>query len=341
MRSCAGGGRGGAGGGRRAALVFAASVAFGARGAEPKVPPARVARIGVLTLFPPPTPQQPDPVELGFLRGLRELGYVEGETLVVERRWANGRSDRLAQMAAELVRLKVDLIIAGGQPAREAARKATSTIPILTLSGGDPVREGWAQSLARPGGNVTGLTFTFPELGPKRLELLKEAAPALRSVVVLIDPNEVVDAGDVIREATTGAERLGMQPHVVEMHGADGLASAFAAVRRHRPQALFPIAMYPHRGRIAALAARERLPTVGESSEEARAGFLLAYGVDIDDLARRGVVMLDKMLRGERAGDMPIERPAKFRLSVNQKTARAIGVTVPKSLLMRADEVIE
>jgi len=162
----------------------------------------------------------------------------------------------------------------------------------------------------------------------------------LRSVVVLIDPGEVVDADVVVREATGGAERLGMQPHVVEMHGAEGVDAAFAVLRRHRPQALFPIAMYPHRARIAALAANDRLPTVGESSEEARAGFLLAYGVDFDELIRRGVAMLDKILRGERAGELPIERPAKLRLSINQKTARAIGVVVPPSLLARADEVI-
>ena len=326
-----------AGVGRRAALALAAALALGAAAAEP---PARAVTIGLLGLFAPPGPQQPDPLELGFMQGLRELGYVEGKTLRVERRWADGSTDRLAAMADELARMKLDLIIAAGQPAREAARRATSTVPILTLSGSDPVREGWAQSLAHPGGNVTGLTFTLPELGPKRLELLKEAAPAVSRVVVLIDPVEVVDAADVIGETKDGARRLGIELQVVEARGAEGLDAAFVAVRRHRSQALFPIAMYAHRERVAALAARDRLLTVGESTAEARAGYLLAYGVDVDDIVRRGVAKIDKILRGERAGEVPIERPAKFRLSVNQKTARAIGVTLPKSLLLRADEVI-
>ena len=322
--------------GRRAALAVAAAFAFAAHAADPQQP-ARIVRIGLLG---PPSSQRPDPVEQAFLQALRELGWVEGKTLVVERRFADGSTDRLAAMAAELARMKPDLIIAAGQPAREAARRATSTIPILTLSGSDPVREGWAQSLARPGGNVTGLTFTLPELGPKRLELLKEAAATVRSIVVLIDPREVVDAADVIRETRDGAARLAIQVQVVEMHGADGLDAALAAVRTHRPQALFPVAMYPHRARVAAFALRDRLLTVGESIEEAHAGYLLSYGIDTEDLVRRGAAKIDKILRGERAGDIPIERPAKFRLVVNQKTARALGVSVPKSLLARADEVI-
>ena len=334
------GGRGNAGVGRRAALAFAAALALAARAADAQKPPPRVARIGLLGLFSPPPPQDRDPLELAFQQGLRELGYVEGSTLVIERRWANASNERLAAMAADLVRLKVDLIIAAGQPAREAARKATSTIPILTLSGSDPVREGWARSLARPGGNVTGLTFTIPEMGPKRLELLKAAAPTLARVVVLIDPLEVVDAVDVIRETKDGAARLGMQLQVVEMHGAADLDAALASVRRHRAQGLFPIAMYPYRERVAAFATRDRLLTVGESSEEANAGYLLAYGVDVEDLVRRGVAKVDKILRGEPAGDVPIERPAKFRLSVNRQTARALGITLPNALLARADEVI-
>ena len=322
--------------GRRAALALAAAFAFGAHAAEPQQP-ARVVRIGLLG---PPSAQQPDPVEQAFMQALRELGWVEGRTIVVERRFADGGTDRLAAMAAELARMKLDLIIAAGQPAREAARKATSTIPILTLSGSDPVREGWAQSLARPGGNVTGLTFTLPELGPKRLELLREAASTVRRIVVLIDPREVVDAADVLRETKEGAARLAMQLQVVELHGAEGLDSALVAVRTHRPQALFPIAMYPHRERVAAFALRDRLLTVGESVEEAKAGYVLTYGIDTEDLVRRGAAKIDKILRGERVGDVPIERPAKFRLIVNQKTARAIGVVVPPSLLARADEVI-
>jgi putative ABC transport system substrate-binding protein len=323
-----------------AALTFAAATVLSsaAAGAEPR---SGVARIGVLSYYPPPTSERPDPIEQGFIQGLGELGYVEGRNILVERRWAAGRADRLTAMAAELVALKVDLILAGGQPAREAARHATATIPILTISGSDPVREGWAQSLARPGGNVTGLTFSFPELGPKRLELLKEAAPDLRRVVVLVDPIELVDAAAVIRDTEEGGRRLGLQVQVVQVRGSDEFEAAFAAARSHRAQAVFPIAMWPYRARIASLAIRDKLLSVGESSDEARDGLLLGYGLDIDDLVRRAVAKMDQILKGARAGDLPIERPAKFRLSVNLKTARAIGVAIPQSLLVRADEVIQ
>lgn len=300
-----------------------------------------VPTLGVLSYFPPPTALRPDPFETSFLNELREIGYVEGKTIVIERRWAGGRLDRLAAMADELVLLKVALILAAGQPARDAARKATATIPILTLSGSDPVREGWAQSLARPGGNVTGLTFSFPELGPKRLELLKEATPGLSRVAVLIDPVEIVDADAVIRETEAGAQRLGLQMHIVRVNGAEGLEAGFAAARKQRAQGVVPVAAWPHRARVAALALRYRMPSVGESSEEARDGLLLGYGVDLEDLVRHTVAKMDKILKGAHAGDLPIERPTKFRLTVNLKTARAIGATIPQSLLLRADEVIQ
>ena len=322
------------------ALALALCLALWQASACAQARPA-VARVGVLSYFAQPTALQPGSIEQTFLQGLRDLGYVEGKNLVVEWRWAGGSVERLAAMAAELVRLKVDLILAAGQPAREAARKATSTVPILTLSGSDPVREGWAKTLARPGGNITGLTFTFPELGPKRLELLKEAAPSLSRVAVLVDPIEVVDVADVLRDTDAGARRLGLQVQVVRVHGAGDFEAAFAAVRKHRAQAVFPIAMWTHRARVAELALRDKLVSVGESSEEARVGLLLGYGVDADDLVRRAVAMMDKILKGAPAGEVPIERPAKFRLSVNLKTARAIGVEIPQSLLARADEVIE
>ncbi|HEY2188697.1 MAG TPA: ABC transporter substrate-binding protein [Caldimonas sp.] len=322
---------------RSLAVAGVVALSAGAPAAEPR---PGVATIGVLSYFAPPA-QPADSIEQAFMQGLRDIGYVEGKNLVVEWRYANGNAERLAAMADELVRNKVELIIAPGQPAREAARKATATIPIVTLSGSDPVREGWAQSLARPGGNVTGLTFTFPELVPKHLELLKEAVPSLSRVTVLVDPIEIVDVADVLRETEAGARRLGLQAQIVRVHGADDLEAAFAAVRRQRAQAVFAIAMWPHRARFAELAMRDKLVSIGESSQEARDGMLLGYGGDPDDLVRRGVAMIDKILKGARAGDLPIERPTTFRLSVNLKTARAIGVAIPRSLLLRADEVIE
>jgi putative tryptophan/tyrosine transport system substrate-binding protein len=322
------------------AFAFVAWVALAPAGADAQAR-AGVARVGVLSYSAPPSAAHPDPTAAVVERTLSELGYVEGRNILVERRYGDGQPERLAAMAEELVRLKVEVILAGGQPSREAARKATSTIPIVVVSGSDPVREGWAQSLARPGGNVTGFTFTFPELGPKRLELLKEALPAISRVALMIDPVEVVDFAEVLRETEAGARALGVQVQVLKVTGADGLPAAFEAARRGGAQALHPIAMWPHRDRVAALAASAALPTVGESSEEVQAGYLLGYGADLNDLVRRSLLLMDKILKGARPADLPIERPTKFRLSVNLKTAHALGIALPQSLLQRADEVIQ
>ena len=302
---------------------------------------AGVPRVGVLSFFAAPTAARPDPLEIGFSQGLREAGYVEGENIIIERRYADGQPDKLAAMAAELVRLKVDVLLAGGQPPREAARKATATIPIVTLSGSDPVREGWAASLARPGGNVTGLTFTFPEVNLKRLELIKEAMPGIARVAVLIDPADVVDAPEVITEVEAGARRLGLQLQILEVKGVAGHAAAFERARRGGAQALLTVAVFPHRASLSALGARDRLPLVGETLLEAQAGFLLAYGADLNDLVRRSALQVARILKGARVGELPIERPIKFRLSVNLKTAQALGIAISKVFLLRADEVIE
>ena len=323
-----------------AMAVAVAALAAGPRLVEAQTP-APMARIGMLSFFAAPSGAHSDPNEAGFRQGLREAGFDEGRNVVIERRFADGQADRLEAMAAELVRLKVDAILAAGQPSREAARKATATIPIVTLSGSDPVREGWATSLARPGGNVTGITFTFPELGPKRLELLKEAVPALRRIAVLIDPVEVVDAADVVRETEAAARRLGLQMQVIEIGAKQDLEAAFARARRDNAQAVVPIAMWAHREQVAALAARDRLAAIGEGSQEVQAGLLIGYGADLDDLVRRSALQVAKILKGARAGDLPIERPTKFRLSVNLKTAKALGIAMPRALLARADEVVE
>ena len=302
----------------------------------------RLPRIGILSFEPPP-PEAPD-LSKGFMQGLAEHGYVEGRNIVIERRYAGGQPQRLAALAAELVQLKVDVILAGGPAPRETASRATASIPIVTISGVDPVAEGWARSLAQPGGNVTGFTVTYNELGPKRLEVLKQAFPALARVAVLMNPVELLDARNAIQELEDGARRLGFQVQRLEVRGPDDFDAAFERARKGRAEVLYAIAtntVVTHRARLAELAARERLMTVSEFPLMALAGFLMTYGADIDELGRRCAERVDKILKGARPGDLPIERPSKLQLIVNSKTARTIGITIPPSLLLQADVVIE
>jgi putative ABC transport system substrate-binding protein len=314
-------------------------VALGADGAQARtrMPP----RIGILSYVAAASGTTPDPRFAGFRQGLRELGYEEGVNILIEMRFADGRPDRLAAQAAELVRLNVDVLVAFGPAAREAARKATGTIPIVTVSGNNPVREGWAQSFAHPGGNVTGLTVVFPELLPKCLELLKEALPGLVRVAMLFDPTEVVDADEVVQETEAGARQLGLQLQVLQFRGSNDFDAAFSLARQGHAQALLAIAALPHRSRLAALALSDHLLSISEFPLVAQAGFLMGYGADLADLGRRSVTQVDKILKGARPGDVPIERPTKFQLSINLKTAKALGITMPRSLLLRADELIE
>jgi putative ABC transport system substrate-binding protein len=277
-------------------------------------------------------------------QGLRELGYVEGRSVVFERRYADGRPDRLPALAAELVRLKVDLILAGGPATREAASQATRIIPIVAVSGSDPVREGWAESLARPGGNVTGLTVTFPELDSKRLQLLKDAFPALERVGVLFAPDEVGNGNAYFDAMQTATQPLGVQLVSLQIHDANDLDAAFELARQRHLQALYVVATNAPvtlRVRIAELARIAGLLSIGEFPLQAQAGLLMTYGADLDDLARRSITYMDKILKGARAGDLPIERPTKFLLHINLRTAKALGVTIPQAFLLRADEVIE
>lgn len=318
-----------------AAGLLAASKRAGAQ-SRPSVP-----RIGVLLSVAAPSPNAPDPFIAAFRRGLVERGYVEGQNVAILPRYMDGQPDRLAKHAAELVAMKVDVILAGGQPAREAARRATATVPIVQVSGSDAVREGWARSLAKPGGNVTGLTVTYPELMPKSLELLKEALPRVARVAVLIDRELVVDAAEVLRETQGGASRLGIQLLVPELHRPLEFGAAIDMAKRRGAQALFAIGMAPFSAQLAELAAGADLPSVGDFPLMARAGFLLSYGADLVDLHHRAALFVDKILKGARPGDLAVERPTTFQLSVNLKTAKALGITIPPSFLLRADEVIQ
>jgi len=299
-----------------------------------------IPKIGLLSFGTAPSGTDPDP-DRGIRQGLQELGYVEGRNIIIERRYADGLPDRLAAQAAELVRLKVDVILAGGPAPREAARMATSSIPIVTISGSDPVREGWAESLANPGGNITGLTVTFPGLDLKGLEILKEAFPAITRVAVLTEfrPDERFK-----EERDAAARRLGLELQFIEVPREDDIDRAFTIARQGHAQALIAMAtnvVVSHRSRLAALAAADRMLSISEFPLMAQAGFLLTYGADLDDLGRRSVAQIDKILKGARAGELPIERPTKFRLVVNLKTAKTLGLTIPQSLLLRADEVIQ
>jgi putative ABC transport system substrate-binding protein len=326
----------------RAAVVIAmpALAAHPAAAQQPGAPSsaARLPSLGVLTFGATPTAKSV--VERALREGLRERGWIEGRDLAIEPRFADGSPERLNAMAAELVRLPVDVILAGGQPAREAARAATRTIPIVTISGSDPVREGWAASLARPGGNVTGLTFAFPEIEPKRLELARELLPGLTRVAVLVDRRELVDAADIVAELKAAAPRLGITLQLIEARGAGDFEAAFAQARQRAAQAVVTIALLEHRARLVELAKRERLPLIGESSLEAEAGYLLTYGADLDALIRRAMAYVEKLLKGARAAELPIERPTTFRLTVNLPAARALGIAVPQALLLRADQVL-
>ena len=306
-------------------------------------PASKLPRIGVLSFGTAPAGNAPDPSK-GLSQGLIEHGYVEGRNILIERRYADARPERLDALAAELVRLNVDVILAGGPAPRVAAIKATRTIPIVTVSGSDPVGEGWARSLAPPGGNVTGLTVTFPELAAKCLELLKQAFPETVRVGVLVAPAEIAAASLFKRDFELDAKRLGLQLQWLEVRGPDDFDAAFEFARKSRSQAVFAITtnmVVTHRARLAALVTQAGLLSTSQFPLMVQAGFLMSYGADLDDLVRRSIAQVDKILKGARAGDLPIERPTKFQLVVNLTAAKALGLTLPQSLLLRADEVIQ
>ncbi len=305
--------------------------------------PVGKPRVGLMFFGSNPSSAEPES-ERGYVLGLREWGYVPGQNIVIERRYANGQPERLAAQAAELVQMKVDVILASGPAPREAASRATRAVPIVAVGGSDPVQEGWAVSLAHPGGNQTGLTVTMPELGAKHLELLKSAFPQTQRIAMLFAPNDLLNAHDMVRVLGVDAQRLGLSVQALEIRRPADIDAAFSLARQHKAQACYAIAtnlVVTNRSRIAALAIQDRLPSISEFPWMAQAGFLMAYGADLEDLQRRSIGHLDKILKGARAGDLPIERPTKLQLTVNLATARQLGIVVPQSLLLRADEVIQ
>jgi putative ABC transport system substrate-binding protein len=302
--------------------------------------PKKVPRIGVLWLY---SPDIASPFAEAFRQGLRGLGYIEGQNIALEERWAEGRLDRLPSLAAELVRLNIDIIVTASTPAAQAAQQATKSIPIVLTLVSDPVESGLVGSLARPGGNVTGLSLMHPDLTGKRLELLKEVIPKLSRVAVLSNPANP-SIPPLLRETEAAARALGIQLQVFEVRNPTEFDSAFSAMTRDRAGALVVLpdgTFQNERRRIAALAAKGRLPAMYAWREAVDAGGLMAYGASLPDIFRRAAVYVDKILKGTKPADLPVEQPKKFEFIVNLKAAKQIGLTIPPNVLARADKVIK
>ena len=304
---------------------------------------AKAPRIGWLAANLAPNPHLTEALR----QGLRDLGYVEGRSVVIEYRDAEGKIERLPALAAELVALQVDVIVAGGTPQALAAKQATKTIPIVFTSATDPVTDGLVTSLARPGGNVTGLsTISTPEIVGKRLELLKQVIPGITRVAVLWQPGGQGERTnkDMLKGAELAARALGVRLQAVETRGPEDFDRAFSDMTRARAGALTSAGgtmFFNERRRLVDLAAKNRLPAAYTQREFVDAGGLMAYGANIADLWRRAATYVDKILKGAKPGDLPVEQPTTFELVINLKTAKALGLTIPPSLLQRADEVIQ
>jgi putative ABC transport system substrate-binding protein len=303
---------------------------------------ARIARIGYLAADLVANPQTPE----AFRQGLRDLGYVEGQNILIEYRSAEGQLDRLPTLAAELVGLKVDVLVGDSTPPALAAKRATRTIPIVFAASADAVGSGLVASLARPGGNITGLSFLSPETVAKCLQLLKEAAPGITRVAVLSHPGNPSEATRqiILKETEVAARALTVRLQFLEARGSNDLERAFSEMVRARAGGLVvltSIMFLNERRRLVDLAAKHRLPAVYPWREPVDAGGLLAYGPSLPDLYRRAAGYVNKILKGAKPGDLPVEQPTKFELVINLKTAKALGLTIPPSLLQRADQVIE
>ena len=276
-------------------------------------------------------------------QGLRELGYAEGHNLVIECRAAPGRAEKIPDLAAELVRLNVDVIVAEGTISALAAKRATRTVPIVMVNIGDPVASGLVSSLGRPGGNVTGSTMLAPEIVRKTLQLLKEAVPSISRITVLIDPT---NPGQTLpdEQMAAAAEILGVRPQRVDIKTGTDLDNAFAAVLRQRAQALlvYPLPLAPVEfQRITEFAIKNRLPTATWHTPFGRAGVMMFYGRNVAEQYRRAGMYVDKILKGAKPADLPVEQPTKLELLINMGTAKALGLTIPPSVLARADQIIE
>jgi putative ABC transport system substrate-binding protein len=306
--------------------------------ARPQAPVA-ITRIGLVATEPP---TRTTPRYEAFRQGLRDLGYVEGRNLAIEYRQADGRLERVADLVGELASLKVDVIVAPTTPVALAVKAATPSIPIVFVTAADPVSSGLVASLARPGGNVTGLSLLAPELVARQLQLLKEAVPRVSRVAVLSNPDATY-TGVMLKEIEAAARSLGVRLQPLAARGSDSLDGALSGVAKDRPGALFVLfdpTLFAHRARIAEFANKHRLPAMYPHREYVESGGLMAYGVDLHDNYRRAAAYVDRILKGVKPADLPVEQPTKFELVVNLKTAKALGLTIPPAILARADEAI-
>ena len=296
--------------------------------------PGKIPRIGIIDDAPPWD---------SFRQGLRDFGYIENQNIAIEYRSAEGKVDRLAQAARELVSIPVDVIVVTGSPATHAVRQATSTIPIVAIGVGDPLRAGFAVSLARPGGNMTGLSSLSPDLIGKRLEILRECIPAVARVAFLWNPDNDSNLA-FLDDLIVAVPALGLELTSAPIRNADEFEGTFAAVLQRRPSAALvtgdPL-LRRHQNRIIDFVAKNRLPAMYQEKEWVAAGGLLSYGPSLPDLFRRGVSYVHRILEGAKPADLPIEQPTRFELVINLKTAKALSLTVPPNLLAAADEVIE
>jgi putative ABC transport system substrate-binding protein len=316
--------------------VMLIALGFPAEAQQPK----KVPRIGILATVPLSAAAARDEA---FRGGLRELGYVGGKNIVIEYRSSEGKTDRLPELVAELVRLKVDIIVATGPNATHAAKEATTTIPIVFTQHGDPVGTGVVESLARPGGNITGLSTLAPELSGKRLELLKEIAPKLSRVAVL-GTSTIRTHARFLKDHEPAAGALGINLQFLDVLDPKDIETAFRAARKGRADGLLVLSgnvLNSHRTQVLDLAVESRLPAIYNFPEFVEAGGLMTYGVNLTDLARRAATYVDKILKGAKPADLPVEQPKKFELIINLKTAKQIGLTIPPNVLARADKVFK
>ena len=300
-------------------------------------------RIGFLGARSRSTSSNPDVYVDAFVLGMRELGYVEGRNLVIEWRFADGKDERLPALAAELVRANVELIVTHTTPGTQAAQRVTRTIPIVMANANDPIGSGFAASLARPGGNITGLSNVSVDLSPKYLELLRIMVPALSRVAVLVNPDNSTHQ-PILKGIQTVAQRIGVKIMPVAAHAPEEIERGFARMSRDRADAVIISSdsiFLTQARQIAGLAAKARLPTMFWSVLQVEAGGLMSYGQNYAELYHRAATYVDKILKGARPGDLPIEQPTIFELAINRKTAKALRLAIPKELLLRADRVIE